>query len=104
MSIACRIPSSRLAFQKSTFGLTSLGKYGIKSVLSPCICTSTFTVGSQEDRPVASDGVLYIKPMITLVLSFDQRVLDPTITLGFLNDVRILMEGGMSRYLSSEAG
>lgn len=103
LDLATRIPSSRLAFQKSTFGLTSLGKYGIKSVLSPCICTSTFTVGSQEDRPVASDGVLYIKPMITLVLSFDQRVLDPIIALGFLNDVKKLMEGDMCHHLTSEA-
>jgi pyruvate/2-oxoglutarate dehydrogenase complex dihydrolipoamide acyltransferase (E2) component len=103
LNCAIKIPSSRLAFQKSTFGLTSLGKYGIQTVLSPCICTSTFTVGSQEDRPVASEGVLSIRPMITMVLSFDQRVLDPIIALGFLNDVKALMEGGMSSHIPSEA-
>ncbi len=102
LNCAIKIPSSRLAFQKSTFGLTSLGKYGIQTVLSPCICTSTFTVGSQEERPVASEGVLQIKPMITMVLSFDQRVLDPIIALGFLNDVKALMEGGMSSHIPSE--
>lgn len=103
LNLAIKIPSSRLAFQKSTFGLTSLGKYGIQTVFSPCICTSTFTVGSQEDRVVANDGVLCIRPMITMVLSFDQRVLDPIIALGFLNDVKALMEGGMNSHIPNEA-
>jgi len=98
LSLAVKIPLARLAFQKSTFGLTSLGKYGISTVLSPCICTSTFTVGSQEDRAVIVDNDLCIKPMVTLVLSFDQRVLDPIVASNFLKDVKFLLEGGMSSH------
>lgn len=102
LSFATKIPVARLAFQGSTFGLTSLGKYGITSVLSPCICTSTFTVGSQEDRAVAIAGDILIKPMVTLVLSFDQRVLDPSVASSFLNDVKNLLEGGMSSYITND--
>lgn len=103
LSIATRIPAARLSFQRSTFGLTSLGKYGISSVLSPCICTSTFTVGSQEDRVVAIKGDIFIKPMVTLVLSFDQRVMDPSLASRFLNEVKELLEGGMSSHITGDS-
>lgn len=99
---ATKIPTARLAFQKSTFGLTSLGKYGITLVLSPCICTSTFTVGSQEDRAIAVAGDIIVKPMVTLVLSFDQRALDPSVASAFLNDVKNLLEGGMNSHITSD--
>lgn len=98
LEVATRLPMARLAFQKSTFGLTSLGKYGIQTIMSPCICTSTFTVGAQEDRAIVFDGVISIRPVVTLCLSFDQRVMDPILASSFMHDVKDLLEGGMRRH------
>ncbi len=101
LKIATTFPFFRLRFQKATFGLTSLGKFGISSVLSPCICTSTFTVGTQEDRPVVRAGKLVIRPIMTVSLSFDQRILDPSIAAQLLNEVKELLEGRLGAHIDN---
>lgn len=46
------IPSVRFHYMPASFGLTSLGKYGIKGVVPPCVSTSTFGVGTVEQKAV----------------------------------------------------
>jgi len=91
-------PPIRLKINAATFGLSSLGKYGISSVTGPCVSTSTFGVGMVEQRPVAKNGKLEIHPMMTLSLSFDHRLIDGAAAARFLQDVRLLMEGGLELY------
>lgn len=97
--IALRHPMIRLAVNKATFGLTTLGKFGIQSLVSPCSCTSTFGVGSVEERPVVRDNKVVVRPMMTLSYTFDQRIMDERPAARFLNDIRALVEGRLQEYL-----
>ncbi len=99
LKLGIAFPFLRLQCQKATFGLTSLGKFGMNTVLSPCICTSTFAVGTIEDRVTAKDNILSIRSMMTVSFSFDHRVIDPSSAARFVNDVRQLMEGGLQPVL-----
>jgi 2-oxoacid dehydrogenases acyltransferase (catalytic domain) len=98
--LGLRHPRVRLLVNRATFGLTSLGKFGIQSVISPCSSTSTFAVGTAEMRPVVRDGSVVARPIMTLTYTFDQRVLDGGPAARFLNEIRGLMEGKLAEHLS----
>jgi pyruvate dehydrogenase E2 component (dihydrolipoamide acetyltransferase) len=52
-------------------------------------------VGAIADRVVAVNGMIGVKPMMTLTLSSDHRIIDGARAAAFLNDVAIgLMELG----------
>ena len=93
--LARYIPALRLTYLGATFGLSSLGKYGIHAATGPCASIATFGVGTIEPRPIAVDGQIVIKSMLTLALSFDYRVMDHRSALRFLLAVRQLVEGSM---------
>ena len=95
-------PAFRLKYQGATFGLSSLGKYGAKVLVPPCVTTSIFGVGSVEDRAVVRDGEIQIRPMMTIAFNFDHRILDGAPAARFLQDVKRLMEGGMEGYLTGD--
>ncbi|MBX9669052.1 MAG: 2-oxo acid dehydrogenase subunit E2 [Candidatus Obscuribacterales bacterium] len=100
--IGRRYPAIRLKYMNATFGLSTLGKFGVKILVPPCVTTSTFGVGAVEDRAVVRDGKIVIRPMMTIVLNFDHRVIDGAPAARFLKDVRNLMEGGLEDYMRSE--
>lgn len=91
-------PFLRLQVQKATFGLTTLGKHGIGFLCSPCICTSTFGVGVVEERVVVSGNEVKVSPIMTVSFNYDQRIIDVNSAASFLNEVRELVEGGLSDY------
>jgi len=91
-------PFLRLQCQKATFGLTTLGKHGIGFLCSPCICTSTFGVGTIEERVVVRDNNVKVSPLMTVSFNFDQRIIDVNSAASFLSEVRDLVEGGLSDY------
>lgn len=93
-------PSLRLQVQKATFGLTTLGKHGIGFLCSPCICTSTFGIGTIEDRVVVCGNDVKVSPVMTVSFNFDQRIIDVNSAASFLSEVRDLVEGGLSDYSS----
>lgn len=101
--LGMRYPAVRLKYMGATFGLSSLGKFGIKLLIPPCVSTSTFGIGTVEDRPVVIDGKIEVRPMMTIALNFDHRVLDGAPAARFLKDVIELMEGGLENYLQGEA-
>jgi len=103
LKLGIAFPFLRLQCQKATFGLTSLGKFGMNTVLSPCICTSTFAVGTIEDRVTAKNNIVSIRSMMTVSFSFDHRVIDPNSAARFVNDVRRLMEGGLQPVLEDSS-
>ncbi|MBI4533422.1 MAG: 2-oxo acid dehydrogenase subunit E2 [Candidatus Melainabacteria bacterium] len=97
--LALLFPAIRLKYLGATFGLSSLGPLGVKAVTGPCVATSTFGVGAIERRPVVYDGAVEIRPMMTLTLSFDHRVMDGAPAARFLQDVCAFMEGGLEDYV-----
>lgn len=92
-------PAFRLQHMPATFGVSSLGKFGIKSLIPPCVSTSTFGLGSVEERAVVRDGKIVIRPMMTITLNFDHRAIDGAPAARFLQDIIALMEGGLENYV-----
>lgn len=97
-----RYPAIRLKYMNATFGLSTLGKFGVKMLVPPNVTTSTFGVGAVEERAVVRDGKIEIRPMMTLALNFDHTVIDGAPAARFMADIRSLMEGGLEDYLKSE--
>lgn len=95
-------PAFRLRYMGATFGLSSLGKFGMRVLVPPCVTTSTFGVGEVEQRAVVRDGRIEIRPMMTIALNFDHRILDGAPAARFLQDVRRLLEGGLEGYVVAE--
>ncbi len=93
--LAKRNPTVRLKYLGATFGLSSLGKFGAESATGPCVCTSTFGVGVVEQRPVVENDQIAIKPMLTLSLAFDARVMDNNSATLFMKDICKLIETGL---------
>ena len=102
LRLAMYLPQVRLRYLGATFGLTSLGKFGVKKVFGPTVCTSTFGVGAVEDRPVAVNGVIRILPITTISLFFDHRLVDGAVAARFFGDVAGLLEGGLRKHLDQE--
>jgi pyruvate/2-oxoglutarate dehydrogenase complex dihydrolipoamide acyltransferase (E2) component len=95
-----RYPKVRLLFQGATFGLSSIGKWGMSGLIPPCVATSTFGVGQIEDKAVVRDGQIVIRPMMTIILNFDHRIIDGGPAARFMTDVKRLLEGGLEHYMS----
>ncbi|MBK7748772.1 MAG: 2-oxo acid dehydrogenase subunit E2 [Candidatus Obscuribacter sp.] len=92
-------PKVRLKFMPATFGLSSLGKFGMTGLIPPCVTTSTIGVGEVEERAVVRDGRIEIRPMVTIILNFDHRLMDGAPAARFMSDVKKLLEGGMENYI-----
>lgn len=97
-----RVPQLRLKYMPATFGLSSLGKYGCRNLISPSVITSMFCVGEVEERPVAINGKVEIHPILSLVLNFDHRVIDGAAAARFMNDIIDLLRGGLEEHIKDE--
>jgi pyruvate/2-oxoglutarate dehydrogenase complex dihydrolipoamide acyltransferase (E2) component len=100
--IGLRYPSFRLRSLGATFGLSSLGKFGLSAMIPPCVTTSTFGIGTIEPRAVVREGSIQIRKMMTITLNFDHRMIDGAPAAKFLQDVRTLLEGGLEKYIQEE--
>ncbi len=95
MAKQCReggLPMERL--KGGTFTITNLGMYGIES-FTPIINqpeVAILGVTTMEDRAVVRDGEIVIRPMMTLSLTFDHRVVDGSVAAEFLQRVKTLLE------------
>ncbi len=88
------LPSFRLRYVRSTFGLTSLGSLGTTVVSAPPVSTSVFGIGTIENRMVTDGEEQVVKPMMTVSLNFDHRVMDGAQAARFFLDVKKFMEEG----------
>lgn len=100
--LGLRYPKVRLRYMGATFGLSSLGKFGVKALIPPCVSTSTFGIGNVEERPIVINGQVEIRRMMTLVLNFDHRLIDGAPAARFLQDVKRLLEGELQSYIEEE--
>ncbi len=102
--LAMRFPAVRLSAMKATFGLSSLGKLGMKSIIPPVPALRLSALAKLESDQLFATIRLEIRPIMSITLNFDHRILDGAPAARFLSDVRELMEGGLEKYLvSSEA-
>jgi hypothetical protein len=102
MLIGLCVPLIRREVNCATFGLTSLGKFGMRSVIGPCVRTCIFGVGSQEDRPVVQDGKIVVRPMMLLELSVDTNVMTEFRAAEFFARIKHLIETGMEGHLEGD--
>ncbi len=96
------LPWIRFNVMPASFGISSLGKLGMTAIIPPCVNTSTFGVGKVEERAVVRNGNIEVRPMLTVTLNFDHRLIDGAPAARFLNDVQALMEGGLKGYLHED--
>ncbi len=86
------LPMEKL--QGGTFTITNLGMYGVES-FTPIINqpeVAILGVTTMEDRAVVRNGEIVIRPMMTLSLTFDHRVVDGSVAAEFLQRVKALLE------------
>ena len=92
-----RVKDNRLAIadlEGGTFSISNGGVYG--SLLSTPILnppqSGVLGMHAIQDRPVARDGEVVIRPMMYLALSYDHRIVDGREAVGFLKLVKEFVE------------
>ena len=80
--------------QGGTFTVSNLGMYGVDAFLAVVNApqAAILAVGRIADRVVAADGAPAVRPVMTLSLSFDHRVVDGARGARFLDTLAALVE------------
>lgn len=84
--------------QGSTFTVSNLGMYGITQFV-PIINqpnSAILGVNAIQERVVPENGEIKIKPMMTLSLTLDHRVIDGVIGAKFLQELKNYLENLIS--------
>lgn len=77
-----------------TFTISNLGMYAIDA-FTPIINqpeSAILGVGRIHEKPVGVDGQIVLRPMMSLSLSFDHRVMDGAPAAAFLQEVKEMLE------------
>ena len=77
-----------------TFTISNLGMYGIEqfvAVLNPPQA-AILAVGATEDRIVARDGEIVVRPTMTMTLTVDHRAVDGAAAADFLRTLKMFLE------------
>jgi pyruvate dehydrogenase E2 component (dihydrolipoamide acetyltransferase) len=85
-----------LDYEGGTFTVSNLGLLGVDSftaIINPPQC-AILAVGRVAERVVADHGMFAIKPLMTVTLSADHRVIDGAVGARFLREVRQVLETG----------
>jgi pyruvate dehydrogenase E2 component (dihydrolipoamide acetyltransferase) len=85
---------TREDLEDGTFTISNLGMFGVQqfiAVLNPPQA-AILAVGSVEERPVARDGELVARPLMTVTLTCDHRAVDGADGARFLEDVKAFLE------------
>ena len=80
--------------EDGTFTISNLGMFGIEqfvAVLNPPQA-AILAVGATVDTPVARDGAVVIRPMLTMTLTVDHRAVDGAAGADFLRTVKQFVE------------
>jgi pyruvate dehydrogenase E2 component (dihydrolipoamide acetyltransferase) len=81
-------------FEDGTFTISNLGMFGIEqfvAVINPPQA-AILAVGATVDKPVARDGAVEIRPMLTMTLTVDHRAVDGAEGADFLRTVKLFVE------------
>ena len=80
--------------EDGTFTISNLGMFRVEkftAVLNPPQA-AIVAVGATEEKPVALDGEVVVRPMLTLTATFDHRAVDGAPAAEFLQTVKELLE------------
>jgi pyruvate dehydrogenase E2 component (dihydrolipoamide acetyltransferase) len=77
----------------ATFTISNLGMFSVDAFTAIIVPPQAgiLAVGAISERVVASGGMIGVKPMVTLTLSSDHRVVDGVRAAQFLNDVVVAL-------------
>ena len=95
MTIIYRVHSEQSG---STFTISNLGMYGVQS-FNPIINqpnSAILGVSGMIDKPVAVNGEIVIRPIMTLCLTIDHKVVDGLAGAKFMQDLKNLLENPIS--------
>lgn len=90
-ALAMRSPARKSRLQGS-FAVTSLGHLPVLRFAPMVGATLTFGVGAIADRPVVVDGAVTTRPLMTLTMAFDHRVLDGAVSAQILTSIKTSLE------------
>ena len=82
-----------------TFTVSNLGMFGDVILFAPIINppeTAILGVGRANPKPIAIEGAIAVKPMATLTLVFDHRVIDGMYATKFLQRIKELIQSPQS--------
>lgn len=88
-------------FTGGTFSVSNLGAFGIDeftAIINPPE-SGILAVGSLTERVVVQNGQMVIKPMLSLMLSVDHRLIDGAVAATFLKRVKDILEDAYSLLL-----
>ena len=84
----------RADLEEGTFTISNLGMHRVErftAVLNPPQA-AIVAVGATEEKPVALDGEIVVRPMLALTATFDHRAVDGAPAAEFLQTVKELLE------------
>ena len=84
--------------QNSTFTISNLGMFGVQS-FGPIINqpnSAILGVSSTVEKPVVVNGEIVIRPIMSLGLTIDHRVVDGMAGAKFMKDLKVLIEDPIS--------
>jgi pyruvate dehydrogenase E2 component (dihydrolipoamide acetyltransferase) len=84
----------RADLEEGTFTISNLGMYRVErftAVLNPPQA-AIVAVGATEEKPVALDGEIVVRPMLALTATFDHRAVDGAPAAEFLQTIKELLE------------
>jgi pyruvate dehydrogenase E2 component (dihydrolipoyllysine-residue acetyltransferase) len=85
---------AREDLENGTFTISNLGMFRVEqftAVLNPPQA-AIVAVGAIEEKPVAVDGEVVVRPMLTLTATFDHRAVDGAPAANFLQTAKELLE------------
>jgi pyruvate dehydrogenase E2 component (dihydrolipoamide acetyltransferase) len=85
---------ARADLEEGTFTISNLGMFRVErftAVLNPPQA-AIVAVGATEEKPIALDGEVVVRPMLTLTATFDHRAVDGAPAAEFLQTVKELLE------------
>lgn len=91
-------------FEGGTFTITNLGALdvdGFTPIINPPQA-AILGIGRIVEKPVAREGTVVVRPMVTLSLSFDHRIVDGAPAGRFLQRIKQLVERPMALVLRDE--
>ena len=84
--------------QNSTFTISNLGMFGVQS-FGPIINqpnSAILGVSATVEKPVVLNGEIVIRPIMSLGLTIDHRVVDGMAGAKFMKDLKALIEDPIS--------
>lgn len=82
------------ALQGATFTITNSGVFG-SAFFTPIISypqSAILGIAGIVDKPVVQDGEIVIRPICTLCLSYDHRIIEGSVAVKFLAEVRDILK------------